>query len=136
MFLHKNVCRNTRFFQGGTGFFPLCTGFFFGTTSLRYKVLLVVFVLFIYGLKTLFCIATIACILECCLKKLESIQKSGCSHQTLMKEGVNPFQVPTKPKRTFNQFHSWNFCCTIQTNLLGEPSVSFNAKKILLSKHL
>ena len=51
-------------------------------------------------------------------------------------EGVDPSQVPTKTKRTFNHFRSWNFLYTIQTDILGEPGVSIDAKKILLSEHL
>ena len=51
-------------------------------------------------------------------------------------EGVDPSQVPTKTKRTFNHFRSWNFLYTIKTDLLGEPGVSIDAKKILLSEHL
>ena len=79
------------------------------------------------------------CNLKCRLKKLESIQKSGCSHRTATdtdEEGVDPSEVQTKPKRTFNQLRSWNFRYTIQTDLLGEQGVSIDAKKILLSKHL
>ena len=53
-------------------------------------------------------------------------------------ERVDPCQVPTKPKRTFNHFRYWNFCYTIQirADLLGKPGVSIDAKKILLSEHL
>ena len=61
------------------------------------------------------------------------------SQFAVIRHQVAPSQVPTKLKRTFNHFRSWNFCFAIQTDLLGEQdsaSVSIDAKKILLSEHL
>ena len=53
-------------------------------------------------------------------------------------EDLELSQVPaeTKPKQTFNQFCSWKFCYTIQTDLLGEEGVSTDKKKLLLTEHL